>query len=1011
MRCISDRKELPAFYPGEVLVKRLSVREVRQALIGKGNLRNLLSDRINSWDPYRTDTLDFFRSVYDQEALKGWNRTLHLFQGLTPIHTLENTWSVLGHFTELANFLTRGIELYKDSKTFSKVKSLNNLSGDRSEKDPFDFLLSKQESFFSPDLLGISGFNTEVRIRWGLANRIKFQNDIPDLIRSASTVEGLGPKEISLLLQEAIVKSNSKNLRKVNKKIATQFTKSEFEIFSSDLNLINDIYQNAPSNRDQLVNQLQLLNGKYHADSKQIEKLLTSLSKRDWMTAGQIAEQIEIDSTTKIASADLIKNANSINDLTSIRSFNPWQPMSENGYNQIIQLLPKKSHKYYWKLSAKTIADELINNTIEEKSLSLADLKQLFISWNDAVQQGLISAEKFHSLPVDAAVWKKQSFEVLIKAAVSRATDGKDLLYQHISGVPEPKALLECILKLNSVRAKSLSKEIIDYKLIRYRHSKLETKYPCNWEEYLAQEIGSKQWELAIEKSLLEKPTWHQVLFASESKYKNTKLKSFQNEVVKLLLSTKIFELDIATRLTKWFERDATCLKYIAPKLSGKQIESLTSLSEKDCSFESIELLYQASSQEHKEKLWQFQLELVVNANDLNNLFIEGAKYGFVFDWNHRWKQVSGNVETRARALALATRFDPSRFKKIKFDFTEDAMAAALQWGAKQLPREKSHEIAYMELTSLIGSRHAETLHWLLRQRNFQSPSGSKLQHLYKQHEILKKSGKLRTISAPSAGLKRIQKAILLKLLNPLGAHEAAYGFVNGRSIVGNATLHVGRKVVVNADVSNCFPSVKWQLVLASLRRDFSTQLSNHSISAISDICTNDGGLPIGAPSSPALLNRVLVKTDEILTTQAEIRDCKYSRYADDLTFSGDENAVQLLGIAKSVLGKIDLQLDPLKTNIFRRGRRQICTGLVVNDKVNVPRAIRRRIRASVHSFEIGKQLHWEGNPVGQSSLTGRLNFLKMVSPQHASVLIQRFDDATKKRIVKTKKSLAKKAK
>ena len=992
-------------------MKRLSVREVRQALIGKGNLRNLLSDRISDWDPYRPDTFNLFKSIYDQEALKGWERILHLFQGLTPIRTLENTWAVLSHIPEFANFLTRGIELSNDPKTLAKLKRLQQLSFDLTEKDPFDFLLSKQESFFSPDLLGISGFNAKVRIRWGLANRIKLQIDIPDLIRAASTVEGLSPKEISLLLKEAIVKSNAKNLQKVNKKIATQFTKNEFAIFSADLNLINDIYQNVMPNQDQLVNQLNLLNEKYHADSKQIEKILASLAKRDWVTAGQIAEQIEIDSTTKIASADLIKDANSINALTSTRSFNAWQPMSENGYNQIIQLLPKKSHKYYWQLSAVAIADELIKNKLEEKNLNLADLKQLFISWDTAAQQGLINAEKFNSLPVDAAIWKKQSFEVLIKAAVSRVTGGKDLLYQHMSDVPKPKALLECILKLNSVLAKSLIKEIIDYKLLRNQHLKLEAKYPCNWEEYLSQEIGSEQWELAIEKSLLEKPTWHQFLFASESKYKNIKLKSFQNEVVKLLDSTKRFELDIATRLTKWFERDAACLKYIAPKLTATQIESLTSLTEKDCSFESIELLYQASSQEHKEKLWQFQLELVANASDLKNLFIEGAKSGFVFDWNHRWKQVSGNVETRARALALATRFDPTRFKKIKFDFTEDVMAAALQWGAKQLPREKSHEIAYMELTSLIGSRHAGTLHWLLRQRNFQSPSGTKLQHLYKKHEIPKKSGKLRTISAPSAGLKRIQKAILLKLLNPLGAHEAAYGFVNGRSIVGNAILHVGRKVVVNADVCNCFPSIKWQLVLAALRRDFSTQLSNHSILAISDICTNDGCLPIGAPSSPALLNRVLVKTDEILTTQAEIRGCKYSRYADDLTFSGNENAVHLLGIAKSVLEKIDLQLDPLKTNIFRKGRRQICTGLVVNDKVNIPRAIRRKIRASVHSYEIGKQLHWDGNPVGQSSLTGRLNFLKMVSPAHASVLIQRFDDATKRRMVKPKKSLTKKAK
>ena len=119
---------------------------------------------------------------------------------------------------------------------------------------------------------------------------------------------------------------------------------------------------------------------------------------------------------------------------------------------------------------------------------------------------------------------------------------------------------------------------------------------------------------------------------------------------------------------------------------------------------------------------------------------------------------------------------------------------------------------------------------------------------------------------------------------------------------------------------------------------------------------------------------------------------------------------MKLLGIAKNVLAKIDLQLDPLKTNIFRRGRRQICTGLVVNEKVNIPRAIRRKIRASVHSYEIGKQLHWDGNPVGQSSLTGRLNFLKMVSPEHASVLIQRFDAATTKKMAKAKKSLTKKA-
>jgi RNA-directed DNA polymerase len=77
----------------------------------------------------------------------------------------------------------------------------------------------------------------------------------------------------------------------------------------------------------------------------------------------------------------------------------------------------------------------------------------------------------------------------------------------------------------------------------------------------------------------------------------------------------------------------------------------------------------------------------------------------------------------------------------------------------------------------------------------------------------------------------------------------------------------------------------------------------------------------------------VLLKTDEILTDAADRRDCVYTRYADDLTFSGGDGVVGLLGIATGVLQRIGLELDPRKTNIFRKGRRQCCTGLVVNEK------------------------------------------------------------------------------
>jgi hypothetical protein len=145
-----------------------------------------------------------------------------------------------------------------------------------------------------------------------------------------------------------------------------------------------------------------------------------------------------------------------------------------------------------------------------------------------------------------------------------------------------------------------------------------------------------------------------------------------------------------------------------------------------------------------------------------------------------------------------------------------------------------------------------------------------------------------------------------------------------------------------------------------------------------------------------------MYKTDEILSHQAQLRGCAYSRYADDITFSGDAATVSLLGVARGVLSGIGLTLDPQKTNIFRRGRRQVCTGLVVNEKVNVPRRIRKRVRAAVHSFENSKPMLWEGSPMNSTELRGRLEFLKMVAPEAAEPLIKRVNLVISKTTPKT---------
>jgi hypothetical protein len=153
----------------------------------------------------------------------------------------------------------------------------------------------------------------------------------------------------------------------------------------------------------------------------------------------------------------------------------------------------------------------------------------------------------------------------------------------------------------------------------------------------------------------------------------------------------------------------------------------------------------------------------------------------------------------------------------------------------------------------------------------------------------------------------------------------------------------------------------------------------------------------VGAPTSPALLNLVLFEVDDCLQRGAEQLGGRYTRYADDLTFSGGPQVIGLLRSAQRAIGRLGLELDPAKTNIFRRGRRQMVTGLVVNDQVAVPRAIRRRLRAAVHRLEKNTDMHWSGQSQSIEELRGRLAFVAMACKPQALPLINRLEMACTK--------------
>ena len=239
--------------------------------------------------------------------------------------------------------------------------------------------------------------------------------------------------------------------------------------------------------------------------------------------------------------------------------------------------------------------------------------------------------------------------------------------------------------------------------------------------------------------------------------------------------------------------------------------------------------------------------------------------------------------------------------------------------------------------------------------------------------------------------MKKVQRG-LLQLLYKEQLSESATGFVPGLNIADNAKRHVGNDVVVNADIKNFFPSTTYKQVF-----DLSFKLANGKLSPFSrrllaELCCQGGHLATGSPTSPAVSNLILKRLDSSLSKIASNLNVNYSRYADDLTFSGGDAAVWMLKPLKVLLAQNGYELDDKKTNIFRKGRRQSVTGLVVNEQVNMARPLKKKLRAAVHARVEGRQPIWNGKPISDVALKGHISFLSMVSPEYGLKLRQKLE-------------------
>jgi retron-type reverse transcriptase len=273
----------------------------------------------------------------------------------------------------------------------------------------------------------------------------------------------------------------------------------------------------------------------------------------------------------------------------------------------------------------------------------------------------------------------------------------------------------------------------------------------------------------------------------------------------------------------------------------------------------------------------------------------------------------------------------------------------------------------------------------------------------YVTFSIPKRSGGRRLIMAPKRRLKALQRKLLPLLVDKLPVSTHAHGFRTGRSIRTGAEPHVGKAVVLKMDLADFFPSVTSVRVrgllialgygypVAALLATLMTEAERQPVELNGvrfHVPVGPRACVQGAPTSPGLCNAMVRRLDLRLAGLARKHGFTFTRYADDLCFSGGslEALQELRAGAKRLIETEGFRVNEAKTRVARRGRRQQVTGVVVNETLGLSRQERRKLRAAIH------QAHKQGvAPEAAARIEGRLAYLSMLNPAQAAALRKRW--------------------
>lgn len=261
----------------------------------------------------------------------------------------------------------------------------------------------------------------------------------------------------------------------------------------------------------------------------------------------------------------------------------------------------------------------------------------------------------------------------------------------------------------------------------------------------------------------------------------------------------------------------------------------------------------------------------------------------------------------------------------------------------------------------------------------------------YRNIFIPKHDGSKRKLSIPDLILKRVQRSIADNILANYPISRYAMAYTKGSSVQKNASLHVGKQKILKLDIDGFFDHISYSSV-----KDCVFYKENYSEPIrilLTMLCYYKESLPQGAPTSPAITNIIMYDFDEKIGKYCEENNISYTRYCDDMTFSGDFDEKAVIFVVKDELRKLGLFLKNRKTAVIPNTKRQTVTGIVVNEKIGLTKEYKNKIRQEIYyikKYGIDGHLNKIGCQDKQqylNSLKGRIAFVLQTIPDDEQFL------------------------